>query len=272
MNVFVVDVAKCNGCHNCQIACKDEHCGVEWSPYAKPQPLTGQFWMRVDERVRGSVPVVKISYTPVMCNHCDDAPCMAAARDGAMYRRSDGLVVIDPEKAVGQRQIVDACPLHAVYWNEELSLPQKCTGCAHLLDDGWQVPRCVDACPTEALRFGSEEELEGCLADAHALDDVEAFGPRVLYLNLPKRFLAGALVDFEADEVVIGANVNVLDGEGAVVRSASSDEMGDFYIDGLEPGIYTVKIDMPGYEGLSRDVDLVARDLNLGDLAFAPLP
>ncbi len=49
--VFIVDIARCNGCYCCQIACKDEHVGNDWSPYAKPQPDTGQFWLQA-ERVR----------------------------------------------------------------------------------------------------------------------------------------------------------------------------------------------------------------------------
>ena len=40
---FVIDAAKCSGCYNCQIACKDENVGNDWSPYAKPQPEIGQF-------------------------------------------------------------------------------------------------------------------------------------------------------------------------------------------------------------------------------------
>ena len=46
---FVIDVAKCSGCYNCQLACKDEHAENDWMPYAKAQPLTGQFWCRVTE-------------------------------------------------------------------------------------------------------------------------------------------------------------------------------------------------------------------------------
>ena len=44
--VFVIDIARCNGCHNCQIVCKDEHVGNDWTPIAKPQPEIGQFWLR----------------------------------------------------------------------------------------------------------------------------------------------------------------------------------------------------------------------------------
>ena len=50
MKVFVIDVGICNGCYSCQIACKDEHVGNDWTPYAKPQPDTGQFWLK-HERV-----------------------------------------------------------------------------------------------------------------------------------------------------------------------------------------------------------------------------
>lgn len=190
MKAFLIDVAKCNGCHNCQISCKDEHCGTEWMPYAADQPMTGHFWCKVEEKVRGSVPVVRVSYTPLVCGHCDDAPCLAAAKDGAVYRRDDGLVVIDPAKAKGQRAIMDACPMGAVYWNEELDLPQKCTGCAHLLDDGWTEPRCVDSCPTGALSFGEEGELD--LEGAEPLEALAGLGAHAWYKNLPKRFVAAA--------------------------------------------------------------------------------
>ena len=117
MKAFLIDVAKCNGCRNCQISCKDEHCGTSWMPYAQEQPLTGQFWCNVDERTRGSVPVVRVSFTPMICGHCENAPCLAVAEDGAVYRRNDGLIIIDPVKAKGQRAIVDACPMGAFYWN-----------------------------------------------------------------------------------------------------------------------------------------------------------
>ena len=78
MKSIVVDLNRCNGCHNCQIACKDEHCGNDWSPIAAAQPMTGQFWCRVNQRERGRVPVVKVAYTPTFCGMCKDAPCLKA--------------------------------------------------------------------------------------------------------------------------------------------------------------------------------------------------
>ena len=117
--------------------------------------MTGQYWMNIVEKERGTFPKVKLSCIPFTCMHCSNAPCMKAAKDGAIYRREDGIVIIDPEKAVGQKQIVDACPYRVIYWNEEKNLPQKCTMCAHLLDQGWKTPRCVEMCPEKDALKGT---------------------------------------------------------------------------------------------------------------------
>ena len=170
MKVFVFDTSICNGCYNCQIACKDEHCGNDWTPYAKPQPETGQFWLKLSEYVRGTVPKVKVHYVATLCNHCDDPACLDACPvDGAIYKRDDGLVIIDPEKCTGCTNCVSACPYEAIYMNDELNIAQKCTGCAHLLDAGWKEPRCVDACPTGALKFLEEADAADLVADAELL-------------------------------------------------------------------------------------------------------
>lgn len=261
MKAFLIDVSKCNGCHNCQISCKDEHCGTSWMPYTAGQPMTGQYWCKVNEKVRGSVPVVRVTYTPVICGHCDDAPCLAVAKDGAAYRREDGLIVIDPEKAKGQKQIFEACPIGAIYWNEELQLPQKCTGCAHLLDDGWTVPRCVDSCATGALMFGEKEELD--LEGAEALPAISGLGTHVWYKNLPKRFIAGCIIDFDKREVVIEQTVVLLGADGEQVAKTVTDEFGDFLFDQCRPAAYVV-----AYNGKTVRADATVKDLNLGDLAL----
>ena len=142
MKAILIDITRCNGCFNCQIACKDEHVDNDWSPYAKPQPDMGHFWMRVNEVERGVVPKVKVSYIPKLCLQCENPPCEKAARDGAVYRRKDGIVIIHPEKSKGQREILESCPYGCIFWNGELDIPQKCTFCAHLLDQGWKEPRC----------------------------------------------------------------------------------------------------------------------------------
>lgn len=262
--VFVIDVARCSGCHNCQLSCKDEHCENDWRPYAAPQPPTGQFWMKVTDHVQGTIPKVKIHYLPQLCNHCANAPCMAAARDGAVYRREDGLVIIDPEKAVGQRAIADACPYGAIWWNEALDLPQKCTGCAHLLDHGHKVPRCVEACPTDALKFGEEEELRDLIEGAVVLHPEHGCQPRVYYRNIPGPFLGGTVYDPEEEEVVTGA-VCRLTGEGAAYETAT-DDFGDFWFKDLPTGRFDLVIQAEGFAP-RRFSDLSTKEaVNLGDI------
>ncbi len=95
--------------------------------------------------------------------------------------------------------------MSAIYFNDELSLAQKCTGCAHLLDNGYKLPRCVEACPTDALSFGEEEELKDLIAGAGVLKPETGAGPRVYYRNIPGRFIGGTVYDPVAKEVVIGA-------------------------------------------------------------------
>ena len=265
--IFVIDPAKCNGCRNCQIACKDEHCDNDWSPIALPQPDTGHFWLNVDEKVRGSVPKVKVSYVVRLCQHCGDAPCMKAAPE-AVYRRDDGLVIVDPEKAKGKRELVEACPYGAIFWNEELAVPQKCTGCAHLLDDGWSVPRCVDACPHGAIRFGDEEDFAGELEAAEfiAPERADADKPHVYYLNLPKRFVAGIMVDLESDEVVAGAQITLENPETTEILQAETDEFGDFWFHQVDAALYNVYVEAEGYMTRMVKADATDEDCNIGPI------
>lgn len=264
--VFVIDVARCNGCHNCQIACKDEHCDTAWLPYAAAQPETGQFWMKVDEREHGTVPKVRVNYTPHGCMHCAEAPCMKVAERNAVTRREDGLVIIDPVTSKGQRTIMDACPYDAIFWNDELDIPQKCTGCAHLVDDG-RPPHCVDVCPTGALRFGEADEFVAEIAQAEVLLPQNACKPQVYYLNLPKRFVAGEIYDKDADEVIIGATVKLECPDGSVLKT-TTDELGDFWFKQIDPAVYTVAIEAGGYGRKTIEVDATETDVNVGAIAM----
>ena len=82
---MVIDINRCNGCYNCFLACRDEYCGNDYPPYSLSQPFTGHFWMRIIERERGQYPKVKVAYTPVLCMQCENAPCIEAALNGAVY-------------------------------------------------------------------------------------------------------------------------------------------------------------------------------------------
>ncbi len=261
--VFVVDISKCTGCYNCQLVCKDEHCGNDWSPYAKPQPQTGHFWAKLEQKTVGSIPKVKINYTPTFCNHCENAPCIKAGK-GAVYRREDGLVIIDPEKAAGNKELVESCPYGAIYWNEELSLAQKCTGCAHLLDNGAKLPRCVEACPTDAIMFGDEEELADKILGATVLQPETGCKPHVYYRNVPGQFVAGLVFDPEAEEIVEGAKCRLTN--GGKTWFAVSDDFGDFWFKDLPQGKYDLVIEAKGYAVRRFDDIDVSECVNLGEI------
>jgi len=270
LKVFTVDVSICNGCYNCQIACKDEHVGNDWVPYAKPQPETGQFWLKLTEKVRGTVPKVKVAYVPKLCNHCSSAPCMASCKVDAIYRREDGLVVIDPVKCTGCRSCVDACPYDAIYFNEGLNIAQKCTGCAHLLDSGWAEPRCVDACPTMAIRFVEESDAQAFIGGSEVIRPERRAKdkPRVYYRNLPKRFIAGTVYDPAAKEVVIGARVTLTEAGSRRSQSIKTDSYGDFWFEGLEVRRFDLDIENGGVHRGFRNL-YTGRDINLGDSQLA---
>jgi len=255
---IVIDSARCMACYNCFMACKDEHWGNEWLPFAKPQPDTGHFWCKVEQTDHGQVPKVRVEYKPVFCHQCDDCPLIEAAPD-CVWRTDDGFVIIDPVKAEGRKDLVDLCPYGRVYWNEELALPQKCTGCAHLVADG-ELPHCVDVCATGALRFGDEEEFAEEIAAAETLID-KAHGPHVYYINMPHLFIGGEVWDPAADEIIEGAKITL---SGAAQMETESDEFGDFWFRRIDAGDYTVTIEAEGFVGTSVDVHL-DKSLNIGD-------
>ena len=259
--VFLIDVSRCTGCYNCQLACKDEHCGNDWTPYAAAQPMTGQFWCRVTEHVQGTIPKVKIHYISKMCAHCADAACMRVCRADAIYRREDGIVIIDPQKCTGCGECAEACPADVIFMNSGAGIAQKCTGCAHLLDNGYSQPRCTEACPTDALVFGDEEELREQLEGAAPLVE----GGRVFYKNIPGEFIGGTVYDPVEKEVVIGAEVK-LEGEGRT-ETVKTDSYGDFWFRDLPKAAnWTVTITAPGFREVRFEKISTEKSVNLDDI------
>lgn len=263
MKAFVIDLGICNGCYACQIGCKDEHVANDWTPYAKPQPDVGQFWIKIHEEVRGTVPKVKVAYRPHLCHHCGH--CIDTCRFDAIYQREDGLVIIDPEKCTGCKLCVSACPYDAIYFNVDANIAQKCTGCAHLIDDGWTLPRCADNCPTEAIKFGEEEDLADLIAQAEVIKPELGLKTRVYYLNIMKRFIAGTVYCPEEKEVVIGAKLTLTNEKGQT-RTLETDHFGDFWFKDLEENAkYTLKIEKDGKVKVFEDI-CTEKDVNLGDI------
>ena len=271
---LVIDVAKCFNCHCCTLACHDEYHGNDFPGYAASMPRHGPNWIRIVQRETGAVPMVEVSYLPTMCNHCDDPPCAKVARDGAVVKRPDGIVVIVPEKARGQRQIVDACPYGAVTWNEERQLPQAWPFDAHLLDAGWQRTRGAQSCPTQAMRSVcvEDEEMRRLAADQglEVLHPEHGTRPRVWYRNLDRYrtiFVGGSVAGEVAGriECVEGARVT-LEHAGRALATARTDPYGDFKFGSLAPssGAHRVVIESDRYAPLAIDVSLAGASVYLG--------
>jgi Fe-S-cluster-containing dehydrogenase component len=271
---LIIDIDRCNNCNNCGLAVKDEHVGNDFPGYAAPQPLHGHHWLEMKRAEHGQAPIVDIVNVPTLCNHCDNAPCVAAGR-GAVKKRDDGLVLIDPQAARGRRDLVDACPYGAVWWNEELQLPQHWIFDAHLLDQGWKAPRCAQACPTEAIRAVKVSDADmAALAAEQGLSVLKpelGTRPRVHYRNL-ERFthwmLAGSVVTMRngVEECVEGTEVT-LSLEGAVVATASTDAFGEFRLAPLSAvsRAYDLTLEHQGVTLLRRSVP-VSRSLTLPPL------
>ena len=209
-----------------------------------------------------------VHYVPEMCNHCEKCALLAIARDGDVYRREDGLIIIDPEKAKGRKDLAEACPYGAVYWNAELDIPQKCTGCAHLLDNGYKLPRCVEMCGTGALRFGDvdDPEIADLIEGATVMQPETGLRPQVYYRNIPGKFIAGTVYDPVEKEVLIGARVRCIN--GGKLYMTHTDEYGDFWFKDLAVGVYDVYVEAKGYKTKAFTGLRTRECVNLGDIAL----
>jgi ferredoxin len=178
-------------------------------------------------------------------------------------------VLIDPEKARGQRALVRSCPYGVIYWNEAADTAQKCTFCAHLLDEGWKQPRCVEVCPTQALVFGDLNDGSSAVAARMAEPAIEELRPEwqnrplVRYIGLPKRLVCGEVVLGDKPEEP-AAGVTVTLRCGAEVLAAATDSYGDFEFTAVKPNEqYLLQISHPGYA--PREITVSTRaDADLG--------
>ena len=249
---LIIDVAECHNCHNCVLSAKDEFVGNDFPGYSAPHAAHGPAVIRIERRVRGSGHLSDAAYLPRLCNHCDDGPCLKAGADGSVRKREDGIVIFDPVKARGRRDLVDACPYGAVVWNEEQQLPQTWFFDAHLLDQGWTAPRAATACPTRALQ--AVRATDAAMAERSQREGLRVLQPelgtrpRVHYRNLHRidcLFIGGSVVATVDGRVecVEGAEVSLAQG-GRAVATTRTDAFGDFRFDGLANGSGAFTLDL----------------------------
>jgi Fe-S-cluster-containing dehydrogenase component len=106
---MVIDLHKCVGCSACDIACKSENnVPVEFS------------WSNHIVETRGKFPDTKYRYIPTLCNHCDDAPCIANCPTTAMHKSEGQLTLHDADLCIGCRACQVSCPYGVIYFNKDL--------------------------------------------------------------------------------------------------------------------------------------------------------
>jgi Fe-S-cluster-containing dehydrogenase component len=266
---LVVKVGQCENCQNCVIAARDEHVGNDFPGYAAPASTNAESVVRILRRIQGDAHMVETTYLPVMCNHCDDAPCMRVGGD-AIRKRADGIVIIDPDKARGRKDIVKSCPYKAIVWNEELQLPQTWIFDAHLLDQGWPRPRCQQSCPTDV--FETVKLDDAAMAEKARREGLKVLRPnlgtkpRVWYSDMERweTCFIGGSVSAQMGEVVeclTDAVVALYVGNQKIGETVS-DGFGDFRFGGLAKGSGLYRIE------IRHDLGNASRNCELDESAY----
>ena len=145
---LVIDLERCIGCQTCTIACKVEN-GMETVSGIRVETVGGKY----RDTPSGEYPGLRMYYLPVVCMHCEKPPCLDACPVEAIYKRTDGIVLIDQDKCDCCRVCLDACPYGAIAYDNEKHMVQKCNLCFERLDDGFE-PFCVTCCGPEAIFYG----------------------------------------------------------------------------------------------------------------------
>lgn len=146
MDVIYVRPERCMGCKSCEMGCMVQH--------SKAKSLAGAVLGGERPRKRLFVESADNARMPVLCMHCDDAPCMKGCISGCLYRDEKGFVRRHKEKCIGCWSCVMLCPFGVITRDAENHIAVKCDRC-HKLD----VPACVASCPTEALSLRDIEEI-----------------------------------------------------------------------------------------------------------------
>ncbi len=194
---MVVDIDRCSGCQACVVACQAEN-NIPLNTEDRFHQRRAIEWIRIERYWEGEYPNVKARFLPVMCQHCNNAPCEPVCPVFATYHNNEGLNVQVYNRCVGTRFCANNCPYQVRFfnfwepvWPETLrnqlnpdvtvrsrGIMEKCTFCvqrirrveqkaAHEgreLKDGEFAPACVQACPTDALVFGDTENPDSRVA------------------------------------------------------------------------------------------------------------
>ncbi len=154
---FYFDASQCSGCKTCQVACKDKHnlpVGLRWRNVY--EIAGGQWHRKGDKNWISGVHSYNISLS---CNHCEEPICMKKCPNKAIYKKEDGLVLIDEKRCMGCEYCKWACPYGALHLHPATGKMTKCTFCNDYIQKG-MLPSCVTSCPMRVLEAGDLEKLK----------------------------------------------------------------------------------------------------------------
>jgi molybdopterin-containing oxidoreductase family iron-sulfur binding subunit len=184
---MVVDLDRCTGCEACVVACHAEN---NIPTVSDDQAARGRamHWIRVERYWEGEYPEARMRFQPVLCQHCDAAPCEPVCPTYASYHTADGLNAQVYNRCIGTRFCANACPYNVRFFNffnpvwpkplhlqlnpdvsvRSVGIMEKCTFCVQRirdaegqakaenreLRDGEFNPACVQSCAPKAMVFG----------------------------------------------------------------------------------------------------------------------
>jgi len=191
---MVIDLNKCVGCGACVMACIAENRREQaFKAIAEGLPALENFKKRtyINTYIVGTYPNVAVYYTHMICQHCENPPCVSVCPTGASYKTKDGIVLVDKTKCIGCEYCVQACPYGARFWDPYLRSIDKCTFCEHRLVKGMD-PACVTTCPTGSRLFGDLDDPNSAISKlvnsgaTTVFKKEEGTKPKVFYI-LPMR-------------------------------------------------------------------------------------
>lgn len=176
-----VDLTSCVACDACVVICKSENNVPDG--YARDWTV---------EIMQGDYPNLRADLYSNRCQHCDNAPCVAACPTEASYIK-DGQVLVDRDKCVGCKQCIAACPYGARYMHPDRFV-DKCTFCDHRRAEN-RDPACVEICPTGSLVFGDLEDPESPISKVLKSRKYRTLKP--MLGTVPKYYLLESIVERE---------------------------------------------------------------------------
>ena len=200
---MAIDNDKCIGCQACVVACQSEN-NIPINSESLFNERRAIEWIRIERYWEGEFPDVKARFIPILCQHCDDAPCEPVCPVFATYHNDEGLNVQVYNRCIGSRLCVNNCPYHVRFFNfwepewpdslenqlnpdvtvRSRGIMEKCTFCVQRIrrstrdaeadgrdiEDGARElnPACVNACPTDTLVFGNANDPNSKLSKIRA--------------------------------------------------------------------------------------------------------